>query len=466
MKLRKNIILSIAAIVVFFAIAESVTRLFIPPGSYDYIERRAIEQNLSHKKAGDEFRILFYGESTMHGNQLYPKSTIDKWVKLYLKDLLPADIADRVTTANFGRLGAGSEFISESVIETLSYKPDLIVVYMAHNDFVLVPIRRAFFRPKTFGERLEEFLEEIPKKSSFANAINRAYIKHKINANANNPNQSFADDAWYSENTQAYYTENDFLVPGSAHFTSIRKEFEKNSHKIIKAAKDKNAPLVIFEAVSRWKGYEPVEPGEGRALDYYRIGEDYERQGNPKEANRYYELANDSDYFPIRAPSCVNSFYETIRESGAGGIHVIQTQKVFEQNSKNGIIDEELILDPVHPTMEGQALMALELVKIIYDKDMFAPKNEWNWVKARGFEAMKKNLDFDEESEFIMYLTSAQYVEKKYDKAAEFLEEAVKIKPDSIFANSWLAFCYSKMGQKEKAEEIYKKLSFPPLQKQ
>jgi len=511
MNKAKNILFSIAVIIAFFALLEGVSRFFIPPGSYDFIERRAIEQDLAHKKAKDEYRILFYGESTMHGNQLYPKSTIDQWLKLYLAELLPENIASRVTTTNFGRLGASSGFIADSFIETIPYKPDLAVFYMAHNGFTLVPQRRALFTPLAFGHKAEKLFKKISKKSSFINAVNRAYIRHKINRKRRIAAKAEAPDRWYTENPGRYYSDEDLLDPQSEKFDAVRENFERNVDRIIKAAKKHDIPVIFFEAVAKWKGYAPVESvhdasltgkslekwdrifkkgedafkssafpialdyyratlalDENYALTYYRIAECYEALGNAEEANRYYKISNDKDHFPIRAPSCVNEFYEELRGENKGSVYVIKTQQIFEENSKNGIINDELVLDPIHPTMKGQALMALEVARVICGQGLLAPKSEWDWEKVETdsraglslpyYSFLKAKLKIDEEFEFTMYITSAQYVEKRYDKATEFLEKAVRIKPDSVFAKSWLAWAYWNMGRKERAARLYKEL--------
>jgi tetratricopeptide (TPR) repeat protein len=102
--------------------------------------------------------------------------------------------------------------------------------------------------------------------------------------------------------------------------------------------------------------------------------------------------------------------------------------------------------------------MALEIVRVMYQNGLIAPKEEWRWDRLRSPEEMMGGLGLDQAFKFDMYITLAGYVERRYDKAAEFLEKAVKIRPDSIFANSWLAWAYWKEGNKAKALEIYKKL--------
>ena len=135
MPTHKKILFSVVAMILFFGFAELLSRVFVIPSSYDYIERRIMEEGLARHKKDGEFRIFLYGESTMHGGALYPYSTIGKWLKSYLSDLLPEDAARNIKIVNFGRMGSDSTFIANAFRETMPYKPDLAVFYTAHNDF-------------------------------------------------------------------------------------------------------------------------------------------------------------------------------------------------------------------------------------------------------------------------------------------------------------------------------------------
>ncbi len=502
MKIFKNISFAIIAVILFFAIAEGMSRIFIFPGSYDFIERRAIEQNLPQHKGKDEFRIQLYGESTMHGCALYPYSTIDKWIRLYIKDLLPEKIAKRVTVTNFARLGSSSAFTTSAFIETTPYRPDLAVFYMAHNDFAQVVNRRPRPAHKPLKETIEDFTESLPKHSSFCNVINGLIIRAKIAINMRLDKRSGEADSWYADEDDApRIAASDLLYPGSPQFNTILKNFEDNVEKVISAAKARSIPVVFLEGVSRWRGFGLGMPmhdpslksaaleewnknftgaeaifSEGRypdaiklynkcieldpfyAMTYYRIAECHEGLREFGEANEFYVLANDRDCFPIRGPSAVNRFYESLRASHMQGVYIIKTQSLFEKQSPNGIVDGTLISDQVHPTIKGQALIALMIVKIIYDNDLLASKGQWRWDRLRTVEEMQKDLGLDKEAEFRINLASANYVKRYYPKALEFLENALALEPGSIFAKSWLAWTYWKAGDKNKALGLYRQL--------
>lgn len=209
----------------------------------------------------------------------------------------------------------------------------------------------------------------------------------------------------------------DLLYPGSPQFNTILKNFEGNVEKVINVAKRRAIPVVFLEGVSRRRGFglgmpmhDPslkgavleewnknftgaetlfaqkrysdaiklynkcIESDPFYAMEYYGIAECHEGLKNFRMANKFYTIANDRDCFPTRGPSGVNRFYEGLRARNMQGVYIVETQGVFEKQSPEGIIDAALISDQVHPTIKGQALMALEIVKIIYENDLHLPR--------------------------------------------------------------------------------------------
>ena len=99
-----------------------------------------------------------------------------------------------------------------------------------------------------------------------------------------------------------------------------------------------------------------------------------------------------------------------------------------------------------------------EVVKIIYKNNLIAPRESWQWDKIRITDEMKKTLNLDSDNLFHIYTGTASYLTKHYREAAKFLEKAVMIKLGSVFAKSWLAWTYLKMGESEKARVLYREL--------
>ena len=502
----KYSLFSATTLILFFILAEGVSRfLFIHPGTCDFIERRIIEQGLTPQKSGNEFRIFLCGESTMQGDALYPKSTIEKWILIYLKDVLRKDVVKRVKIYNLARLGSNSRFITRSFLATLPYKPDLVVFYTAHNDFVQLDNRHSGFDPQplAFGDKgfSKELIRRVIKQSAFLSEITRCYIRLKIERHKREDRDK-KDDLPEIETIDKHYDARyDAINRESYKFKTILSNWVTNINTVIHAAQKRQVPLIFLSGVANYKEYPPNESVHQAGLDretlsqwaayharadrrmadgnfkkalglyqkalrldpeyaltYYRLGQCYENLSQFKKANDYYQAANDKDRVPLRAPSEVNQFYKSLDEEKLSGVTVIRSQELFEKSLPHGIVDGRLLLDTMHPSIEGQALIALEIVKSIYDHEWLAPKELWAWHDLGPTQDYEKHLGLDEDFEFSVYLKKAIFVGRFYDKAIEYSKKALQIKPDSIEAKRQLAWTYWRKGDRDEAIRLYEEI--------
>ena len=498
---------SLITFVLVFASIEGISRIFfVHPGTSDFIERRIIEQRLTRHKASDEFRIFLYGESTMQGDALCPKFTVEKWISIYLKDLLGSDISRKVKVYNLARLGSNSHFISRSFFDTVYYKPDLAVFYTAHNDFVQLDNRHSNFdpRPLTFGDKgfLKHFSWTMIKQSAFLSELTRLHIRLKIELHKKEDKKLKKHDLPAFETWEKFYDpQYDAYDHESYVFKTILARWVGNINQIIHVAQKRRLPVIFLEGISNFKEYHPNESVHSSsltapqlsiweevhqkaeqafsgknyakaaefyqksleldpeyAMTYYRLGQCYENLSEFRKANEYYLMANDKDRVPLRAPSEVNRFYDSLEEAKLKGIMVIKTEALFEKYSPNGVIDSNMLLDPVHPTVAGQALMSLEIVKSIYTQGWIAPKTSWHWDRLGPTGDYEKGLGLDQDFEFNIYLNKAIFVGRFYDKAIEYSKKALAIKPGSIEAKRQLAWTYWRMGNQEEAAYLYQEI--------
>ena len=116
----------------------------------------------------------------------------------------------------------------------------------------------------------------------------------------------------------------------------------------VAAAGDLAAALPV---VNRW-----VAIDTSSAIARFEKAMLLERLGRPKEALAEYRAAVDLDALPFRAPQAMNLI---IRETAAlCGATVVDTRAVLSAAAPNGIIGNELILEHLHPNVDGYFLMA------------------------------------------------------------------------------------------------------------
>jgi len=501
---KKNFIFSAVIFVLFFALLELPLRVFSPPATYDFIERRIFEQNLRLRKSPGEIRIFMFGESTMLGGNLYPKSTIKKWMDLYAEKILGEKAASRVNVLNLGRLGEGSGFFLEAFSQTLGYRPDIVVFYSAHNDFAIRQQRDELLFGKSPGDRIHGFFSGLVRKSALLSSINRLFIRKKA---LRKQRASKADQ--YSEGYEFIEIEkkpaglyNDQVAMGSEAFQKVQKNWEDNIVSIIRVGQKYKIPVIFFEGVADFKDYPPRASAHKKditaeqlrswerlnsqaeallasarydeasrlleeclqydneyAMSYYRLGQCYERLGDYARANTDYKLANDFDLLRSRGPSTINKFYERLSSGALPGVFVIPTPRIFEESSEHGIMDGRLLADTVHPTIQGQALMALSVLRLLYQQNLLPADMIWHWENLPvSYLVLQDKLGIDDEFLFFYYLNRAKFMLSYSDKALEYANKALEIDPGSLAAQRLVAWIHWQRGDIQEAVREYREL--------
>lgn len=101
---------------------------------------------------------------------------------------------------------------------------------------------------------------------------------------------------------------------------------------------------------------EAVSQDDTAALGWFALGKVLERQEDYPAARRAYLAAKDRDQLRFRAPEVFNAIIREV--AAAGGARVVEVQTAFLDRSPHGIIGNELILEHLHPNLEGYFLLA------------------------------------------------------------------------------------------------------------
>jgi len=92
------------------------------------------------------------------------------------------------------------------------------------------------------------------------------------------------------------------------------------------------------------------------AAGHYALGRLYDVRGDSVRARAAYRAAKDRDQLRFRAPQSMN---EIIREEAAqAGAVVVETQQALEQHAPGGIVGRTLMLEHLHPNLDGYFIIA------------------------------------------------------------------------------------------------------------
>jgi lysophospholipase L1-like esterase len=353
-----------------------------------------LQEHLLVPKPKNAIRVLFVGESTVEGYP-YPKNLCSPaFLSAMLKHALPGK---DIQVLNLGLTAGASYPIWKITEQALNYQPDLMIIYTGHNEYF-----------GAFG------VASLQSAGNYEWEMNLIYwFRHTAIF------QAFFSymDKWHKQPTDES-TQNTALIDIMAKTKSIpinsslrkyaSRNLERHLEYIIEASKKKNIPVVLCTLISNehdmaplqspsentlspdkakiWKenydlgiqelnstpikGYttgsvgvyprttylkKAVEAFPEHGLTHYRYAQALEKSGDTTDAVREYETARDLDEMPWRAAETTNQMIRDLAKKE--NVWLSDVDERFHQVQPEGI-GWRLVEDHLHPSMEGQVLLA------------------------------------------------------------------------------------------------------------
>ena len=419
------------------------------------------QPRLAPKETGVR-RILFYGESTVFGTPV-PSLGFVAQLRQYLREQHPTT---RFELVNLGAPGISSTQLLERVRKTLRSDADLVFLAVGHNEFLNLKSTGA--PTSTLGGY-----------SALYRSLGK--LKTKIAPPKRDPNRV---DPKYLEPVDR----------DSEYFLGRKRTLETNVAAIIRETKEAGVPLVIATLGSNVKDWPPVfrrlpptfrdtsyESLSAKALDDLAAGRvDNARafsdrmlrqhpadamglfvrgrvlltEGKTAEAYEALTAAKDADPMPWRA---VTEFNDAVaRVAKADQVSVIALPEAFAFATPGGSPGFELFCDNVHPTPEGNAVVARLLLAEIEKRIAMTPGGsaccslDRYWQHLGGDSAKRRIL-----TEYT--LRNGQYAMKppffSYPAARMYFERADSLSPASWKAEINLASVDLLEGKRERGVE-------------
>jgi tetratricopeptide (TPR) repeat protein len=350
-------------------------------------------------------RIFCLGESTMAGFPYEFHATAPGFLRDRLQYLLPQF---NIEVINVGLSAVGSFVVLDFMHELMDYEPDLFIVYVGHNEFYgayglgstvaikggpwMTRLTLSLLKFKTFL-LLRDVYAEILKWFSTSSRQATGSMMQQMAANRTIPLNS----PLYAEAKEIY---------------------EENLMRVITTAQQQNVPLILSTLVSNLKDQAPLVAAfdeqtsetqraewqrlltEGdsamsqqrisdavakfqsasridtvNALAFYKLGKALLSLQNFTEAERAFTRAKDNDALRFRATEEFQNILLSTCEQFK--VPVARVDSAFAANSPHGIVGEELILEHLHPNIEGYFLMAMVFTDATRREGLLAGRSDW-----------------------------------------------------------------------------------------
>ena len=351
----------------------------------------------SIQKDENTIRIFTLGGSTTAG---FPYFFNGSFVKHFEDRLTQTYPGSKFEVINLGMTAVNSYTVRDFAKECLLYDPDLIIVYAGHNEFYGV-LGSASAQASVFGtNRLLTLAYLRLKRLKIYQAIQSLTRWVKSNQET---------DTHAGQGTlMARMAEEKSIALDSPLYHATKTIFEANLRDIARWADDRNVSVLFSTLVSNLRDQKPfvsihssaadtsgfalrwqrvkqlmltssyssaldtlkkmitIDPGY--ALLHFYAGRCAELQEQYRIAARYYRRARDLDGLRFRA---TDEFNDVIRSvANRPGAFLCEMEVALEQHAVNGLIGKDLMLEHLHPNLEGYFRLGQILAESVIDQNI------------------------------------------------------------------------------------------------
>jgi tetratricopeptide (TPR) repeat protein len=318
-------------------------------------------QTFSAKKDSNTFRIFCLGGSTTAGFPYEMNVPFPQQLEFQLQREQPDKNFEVI---NLGLSAVNSFTVWDWLPEVLENEPDLLILYMGHNEFYGAYGTGSTLSAGNNGT-LTRFMLRV-QKIHLIQMLKKLVAIVTPDAGVNS-NQTLMEKMIGNRN----------IPPDSELRPITYKNYAKNLDLILNKCKQHKTAVIISNLVSNLKDQPPL--GEKGKLDkefltagaYYKKGLEEFNQGDTGQAYELFQKALDRDEIPFRAPTRINSIIR--KKADRHNVKMIDMLQAFGEYSPFNIPGDSLFCDHLHPNPVGYSLMAERICDKIYELELLLP---------------------------------------------------------------------------------------------
>jgi tetratricopeptide (TPR) repeat protein len=308
------------------------------------------------QKQENTFRVFILGESSAAGWPYVPNASFPRHIKRKLELLYPEN---NIEVINCGMSAINTYTLRDFVPGIIEQQPDLILIYTGHNEYYGALGAGSSVSLGYSRSLVNTYLKLVDFKTTqfLQNIISSIYgIFSSSSEKEGEAGNETLMSRMIGESLISY--ESDIYNYGI-------EQFSGNMDDMLKMFKDKNIPVLLGTLTCNLKDLKPfVSVKDDRfppAEDVYNQAKDLYGKGEITKAKELFFEAKELDALRFRAPQKINaSIYNLAKKYN---YPVVDIDSAFKSKSPNGIVGENLMVDHLHPNLNGYRLMADEYFK-------------------------------------------------------------------------------------------------------
>ena len=303
-------------------------------------------------KPDNGYRIFVMGGSTAAGFPYGYNVMFSRILNFQLTTIFPDKHIEVVNTA---MSAVNTYTLLDLLDEVLEQEPDAILIYAGHNEYY-----------GAMGVGSQEKLAKNPQVIQSYLKLRRfrtfLFVRNLVGAMQKNISKATTGDTKVdpSNTLMARIVAEQSIPYKSELYERGIAQFKNNMDQILEKAKKNGVPVIISDLVCNIKDQAPFVSAETdsfpTAAHAYAVGLKLLQQGDYTDAKTALYLAKDLDALRFRATEEINEIIHGLAQKHE--IPVVPMRQQFEAYCENNMIGSELILEHLHPNIQGYFIMA------------------------------------------------------------------------------------------------------------
>ncbi|MEX1239994.1 MAG: hypothetical protein WEB30_09755 [Cyclobacteriaceae bacterium] len=407
------------------------------------------------KKEKDQIRVVCLGGSASAGWPHPGEEIYSKYLEKTLRKIYPEK---KIEIINCSAHGFASYRIRQVFETILPFDPDAVIVWSGNNEF----LEGRNYRTSELKNSLIRFRNNFRSLQ----LIRRLFVKHRYD-----DTPDVAETFWKKVNEEALELRSD-----PDQFAKVKEHYQESLEGMVEEARQSDVKLMVMTVPANLRDWEPnvsyvglpdadslrwaSQFREGKknylaskyadavttlerahqiaplhAETMYWMGKSYEKLNDTIQALDYYVKARDFDYNPFRAISDFNNILRALATSHPDVV-LLDMEKIIIDYAHKGIPGFDLFLDYVHPTRDGNLVIALEAANQIIRTDLLSIRPHSPLMTLNQVKDINTSVYRDEDDVFLqMTRFSLCCMTHQYYSALHFAQQIKSKIPPQLLEN-------------------------------
>ena len=417
-------------------------------------------QSFPAHKAPGAFRIFCMGGSSTYGHPYHDLTSFCGWMRVMLPD---ADPSRTWEVVNCGGISYASYREALLMEELIRFQPDLFVIWTGQNEFLEhrtysqiirmpTPVRglaslAAHTRVYAALKDVTDHLRAPPKSDAF---LMPGDVKPVLEGGAGP--EVYSRDEELRGRVVEHFRFNLARMVDIAHSVGARVIFVNPASNLRDCSpfKSQHRAGLTEPELQRWQAIEQAAAAAYERQDFaatlaaddaalaiddryaeahYQRGRSLSGLGRYPEARAAFVRARDEDVCPLRA---ITPILDGMREVAAQrGVPMVDFAAQVDRTAAHQIPGDDWFLDHVHPTIEGNRQLALEILGEMTKDGTLHPVTAWTAAaQERERLAVQSHLDRHANGDAMCNVARVMAWAGKYEDAYRASLRAVELAPD------------------------------------